>query len=151
MIERLRHLVTSKPAPEFNDPVLGLLVSKYRGVWCGEIAFEGRQVGLIIPGDRQLPDKVCLEHARTLIPRLSEFVEQALRFAAQRQKESEWQAENNWTPKPGDNELEFVGVNYSSCDAAGDFALDFVQPADESGNCWEVHFRGSRPVEFEYT
>ena len=126
-------------------------MSKHCGVWCGEIAFEGRQVGLIIPGDRQLPDKVCLEHARTLIPRLSEFVEQALRFAAQRQKEPEWQGENNWTPKLGHNDLEFVGVTYSSCDAAGDFALDFVQPADKSHNCWEVHFSDGRPFEFEYT
>jgi hypothetical protein len=151
MFERLKRLVGSKPVPVFSDPVLGSLVSKHCGTWCGEIAFEGRRIGLIIPGDRRCPDKARLEHARTLILRLAEFVEKALGFAAQRQKESEWQAENNWTPKPADNDLEFVAVNYHSGTSAGDFALDFVQLTDKSGNCWEVHFRDGRPVEFEYT
>ena len=50
MFERLKQLVKTKPAPEFNDPVLGSLVSKHRGVWCGKIAFAERQVGLLIPG-----------------------------------------------------------------------------------------------------
>ena len=151
MFERLKQLVKTKPAPEFNDPVLGSLVSKHRGVWCGKIAFAERQVGLLIPGGRRFPDKARLEHARTLIPRLPEFVEKALRFAAQSQKEPEWQAKNNWTPKLGDNDLEFVAVNYCAGVSVGDFALDFVQPADKSGNCWEVYFRDERPVEFEYT
>lgn len=136
---KLDRLFEQKPPAEFRDPVLGLLESRHDGVWVGEIPFQDGSAELLIPGSRQRPDAARVAQAREAIRELPSLVRDALRFAQERQ-----------TELSGDR-LRFAALNYFCGELPENFGLDFVQVGDESGNCWQVHFRNGEPIELEYT
>jgi hypothetical protein len=150
MLKYINQLFAARTSSEFNDPVFGLLVNKGSGTWCGEILFSGRQVMLLVPGTRTKPDAAALSNAHELLPKLADLVAKALQFAAKRQQQPGWRERNSWTPRLDCNALVFVGLNYSGS-SPPNFALDFFQRGDASGNCWEIHFDSSGAVELEYT
>ena len=138
MIAKLRHLLERKPPAEFHDPVLGLLVSRHSGVWRGDISFQGAKVELLLPGNRKCPDALRLAQAREAVQELPNLVTAAVRFAHQQKTELL-------------ERLRFEGLNYFCGESPEYFGLDFTEAGDDSGNCWQVHFRSGQPIELEYT
>jgi hypothetical protein len=123
-----------KPSSEFHDPMLGLLVSEHRGVWLGRVPFADQQVQVLILGTKREPNAAQLAHAGTILPKLSALVQNALDFLR--------------SQEGGD--FVFEGLNYCLGCSHSDFALDFTEVGDTSGNSWTVAFRSGEPVEMQY-
>ena len=139
MFAKIKRLFEQKPPAEFRDPVLGLLVSRHSGVWCGDIPFQGGSAELLLPGSRQCPDATRVAQAREAIQELPILVSAAMRFAHERRAEL------------SADRLQFGALNYFCGELPEYFGLDFIEVGDESGNCWQVHFRSGQPIELEYT
>jgi hypothetical protein len=139
MLAKLRHLFEKSPPTEFRDSVLGVLVSRHLGVWCGDVPFQGSSVALLIPGSRQRPDATRLAQARQVVEVLPSLVSAAMHFAHERRAEL------------SPDRLRFGALNYFCGDSPEYFCLDFVEAGDESGNCWQVHFCAGQPTDLDYT
>ena len=139
MFAKIKRLFEQKPPAEFRDPVLGLLVSRHSGVWCGDIPFQGGSAELLLPGSRQCPDATRVAQAREAIQELPILVSAAMRFAHERRAEL------------SADRLQFGALNYFCGELPEYFGLDFIEVGDESGNCWQAHFRSGQPIELEYT
>ena len=135
----LKHWFEPKPPTEFQDPVLGRLVSRYSGVWCADLPFQEGSAFLLIPGSRRQPDADRLTFARLTVPSLPSLVQAARVFAAHKR------------PELTRERLVFGALNYFCGVATDDFGLDFTEVGDDSGNCWQVHFRLGQPTELDYT
>lgn len=129
-------LIGRKSAPQVRDEVLGPLVREQAGVWRGEIAFLNRTIQLLVPGTKGEPDQVQLAHARSLLPNLAAKVDSAVEFVEQQQHIAR-------------EHLELAALNYFS--AGAEFALDFSESGDHSGNNWHVYFRAGAPFGVDYS
>jgi hypothetical protein len=139
MHTKLKHLFDQKASGEFQDSVLGVLVSRHSGVWVANIPFQSGSVSLLMPGTRQQPDATCLAHAHRAVAALPDFVRAAREFAAHKR------------PELSGERLVFAALNYFRRVAIDDFGLDFTEVGNDSGNCWQVDFRSGQPVELDYT
>lgn len=138
MFSLLKRITGPKPAPEYRDNLLGVLVSKVEGEWRGEVPFHNYHVKLFLPGATYQPSPVRVAFARTLLPNLGEKVERAMDYAAV------------VNPDLWRGRLMFSTLNLFYQTTGDSFALDFTKPGDRSGKLWQVRFESGQPVHLEY-
>jgi hypothetical protein len=139
MLTMVKRSLDVKPPAQFQDPALGLLVSRHSDVWCADLPFQDGSVSLLVPGSHQQPDADRLAYARLTIPSLPELARAAREFAVQKR------------PELSNKRLVFDALNFFGGAAFNDFSLDFTEVGDDSGNSWQVHFRSGQPIELDYT
>lgn len=138
MLGILKRFTAPEPAPEYRDGLLGVLVGKTAGEWCGEFAFRNYHVKVLLPGAKYHPSSTRLAFARSLLSGLEAKVESGLDYAA-RLNPSLWRGR-----------LRFAALNLLGQTAGDAFALDFVMVGERKGKFWQVRFEGGQPVHLEY-